>query len=347
MTTLTTIQNQLPAIDTQQAAAVAEAFDNGAAAVTFAIYRQNLASSTIRTHAAAIASFEQFRNDNGVQVENMTDNVTAWHGVTHGVIEAFKLAQYQSGAALATINQRLSIIRTYAGLAFKAGVIAGDDWLKIQTVKGYKLAADKKRPFTRRGAKKAEFYALTSKQIKAIESSFDLNTAQGLRDAMLFDLLVFHGLRASEVAQLTIANIDTGKQLLTFKRPKLAKFADKPNSRYIARHEINDINRLKLAKRYLRVRGGAAGDPFIVGSMKGGALTDKGMKTRAITKRVRRWGKIAGIDNLSAHDLRHTAASIMASRYSVNEIMDWFGWSTPAMALKYIEAQTTQKRDKG
>jgi integrase len=49
-------------------------------------------------------------------------------------------------------------------------------------------------------------------------------------------------------------------------------------------------------------------------------------------------GKALGINNLSPHDLRHTRATRLASSKNVRELMDWFGWSSPAMAARYIES---------
>ena len=62
------------------------------------------------------------------------------------------------------------------------------------------------------------------------------------------------------------------------------------------------------------------------------------MSIRAIRARVRKMGESIGINNLSPHDLRHTRATRLASSMNVRELMDWFGWNSPAMAARYIES---------
>ncbi len=74
-----------------------------------------------------------------------------------------------------------------------------------------------------------------------------------------------------------------------------------------------------------------------MGSRKGGNL-EGGMSIRAIRARVRKMGESIGSNNLSPHDLRHTRATRLASSMNVRELMDWFGWNSPAMAARYIES---------
>ena len=73
------------------------------------------------------------------------------------------------------------------------------------------------------------------------------------------------------------------------------------------------------------------------------------MSESAINQRVRWLGReLLGIEDLSPHDLRHTAATSMAALgYNVREMCDWFGWASPEMAFRYIEAAETAERSKG
>lgn len=61
--------------------------------------------------------------------------------------------------------------------------------------------------------------------------------------------------------------------------------------------------------------------------------------TRAINKHVELLGRHAGIDGLSPHDCRHYAATFEARKNTlIDRLVDMFGWNSPAMALRYIEA---------
>ena len=78
-------------------------------------------------------------------------------------------------------------------------------------------------------------------------------------------------------------------------------------------------------------------DQLLMGSRKGGSL-EGGISVRAIRERKRKMGEVIGINNLSMHDLRHTRATRLAVIKNVRELMDWFGWNSPAMAARYIES---------
>jgi integrase len=50
-------------------------------------------------------------------------------------------------------------------------------------------------------------------------------------------------------------------------------------------------------------------------------------------------GRHAGIENLSPHDCRHYAATYEARKGTqLDRLIDMFGWNSPAMAMRYIEA---------
>lgn len=47
----------------------------------------------------------------------------SWRVASWGLVEAFRRLQLDQGYAVESINVRLSTIKTYAGLAHKAGII--------------------------------------------------------------------------------------------------------------------------------------------------------------------------------------------------------------------------------
>ncbi len=67
------------------------------------------------------------------------------------------------------------------------------------------------------------------------------------------------------------------------------------------------------------------------------------MAIRGIIKRVRLLGKAAGIDGLPPHDLRRYAATRLAKERSMRDLMDIFRWTSPAMAIRYVEAAKVVK----
>ena len=61
---------------------------------------------------------------------------------------------------------------------------------------------------------------LSKEEAEALQTPRN-ETPQGYRDALLMSLLLKHGLRASEIALLTVDNIDLANEELRFFRPKV------------------------------------------------------------------------------------------------------------------------------
>ncbi|MEI2692641.1 MAG: tyrosine-type recombinase/integrase [Anaerolineae bacterium] len=104
-------------------------------------------------------------------------------------------------------------------------------------------------------------------------------------------------------------------------------------------HELTADARRAAESLHRRRRRAAMGKLLRASTTTGGRqLTTAGMSERAITERVRFLGSLAGIDGLSAHDLRHTwATSAARAGTPIDRLMDAGGWSSPAMPLRYIE----------
>ena len=148
---------------------------------------------------------------------------------------------------------------------------------------------------------------------------------QGLRDRVLLMLLLDLGLRVSEVADLQADDFNPETGMLEVYRRKTDNTT------------TFELQNRKLMSILDYVNSVQPSGQLLLGSRKGGKL-EGGMSIRAIRARVRKMGKSIGINNLSPHDLRHTRATRLASSMNVRELMDWFGWNSPAMAARYIES---------
>ena len=189
---------------------------------------------------------------------------------------------------------------------------------------------------TRCGAKKAATTAIDDDQATALKTHPD--TPQGRRDALLMSLLIDHGMRVSEVALLAMSSFDLKKGTMNFDRPKVD---------VAGVHKLTADTLLAL-RSWIDSGDAPAAGPLLRASRKGGNLTTAGMTTSGIAARVRELGAALGIQALSPHDCRHYCATEMAARqYSIKELCDWFGWSSPAMAMRYIKSAEVQERYKG
>jgi integrase len=316
----------------------------------FSDYRDRKAANTRKRQDDDLALFADYLRAAGLPAGDFSQDPQAWQGMSWGLVAGFARWQLSQGYAVGTINVRLSTVKTYARLALQAGVLPPHEYTQIQTVKGYRLSEahhiDEQRLIaglaTRRTTrartdanqnKKAQPVSIRLDQAQALKVHPD--TPQGRRDRLIMTLLLDHGLRVGELARLTVDNFDLKAGELRFYRPKV----DKTQIHVLSREA------LAAARSYLASDAPALGSIWRSSASKRdgkalqGQLTKSGMSARALTERVTVLGALVGLAGLSAHDCRHYLATILGQRMPLRELMDFFGWSSPAMAMRYAESK--------
>ena len=294
----------------------------------FIDYQERIDPNTLSRQKYDIALFCKFIKSKNIIINKreLLANPIEWSSITHELIDGFAKWMVKEGFAIGSVNIRLSTVKTYFNLAAKAGYVQHDEAMKAHFIKGYSykqgLNVDEQREIKRIGDKKAQPITLTKEQIALLKEHPD--TPQGRRDALLMCLLLDHGLRCGEVADLTKDHIQLTSGILTFYREK-TKDGDK--------HKLTSDTLVALM-RYFEVYRSTG--KLLAGSRKDGELEGE-MSRRAITKRVRTLGKlILGIENLSAHDCRHAwVEAAIRGGTDIKSLQDAGGWSSPAMPLRY------------
>ena len=251
----------------------------------------------------------------------------AWQGVTWGLVEGFVKWLLNQGYSLASVNNRLSAVKVYVRLAAKAGLLSPTEQALIREVRGYGRTEGKRvdelREQTRVGHKKEEAIVLTAVQARTLKTQHP-PTPQGVRDRLLLCLLLDLGLRASEVAGLTVEDLA------------------EPGHVTVYRQKTDTTDRMELTadllaalsdyRRFQRPAG-----PLLRGSRKNGELTEQVMSVRAIGARVKILGRdILGIWELSPHDLRHTWATRAAKGSNPFVLRDAGGWTNMQTPGRYV-----------
>jgi integrase len=178
----------------------------------------------------------------------------------------------------------------------------------------------------------------------AKHAGFDLRTYKGRRDWTAVQLLRGTGMRCSEVAGGTGANGDPIGVLcerITARTIKavdqlVLDFAGKGGRR---RRVILTGDKLALVNAYLRRRPGGrtAGPLFLACDRHGSPIPGRAMGRNALYRVVREMGDRAGVARLHPHRFRHEAASRAGeSGVPLPVLMGHFGWSTTAMAARYM-----------
>lgn len=329
--------------------AVGALADHLAARGAVADYLARKSANTIRTQAASLDRFAAYLDAVGEAMgQNLSagvvnfaaalrqfpagesPDITAWAGLSWGLIEGFRNWMVSQGDAVSSINLRLSAVKVYAKLAAKAGVISAEQHGLIRLVAGYTpqegKRVDERRPKARRGPKKARHVAITPQQARQLKDQ--PATPQGRRDALLMALLLDHGLRAGEVERLQVSDFDLSAGEMRFYRPKV----DKAQT-----HKLS-ADTLRALQSWLEGDDAPRTGSLLCGSRKGGALTDTPMSAWAISQRVRTLGERMGIAGLSAHDCRHYWATHWAGKVDLLRLQEAGGWSSLNMPRRYVDA---------
>lgn len=322
-----------------------QAANQAAARLAFDEYRANRPPQTLRAQQTDLACFAAFLTEIGITgaptAEALFTEPVAWHGITYGLVLAFREWLMNQGYAIATVNRRLATVKVYAQLAL-SDVEAGPDAAtinheleRIKAVRGFGHKHGRNRDAKRRaggtptrvGAKKA-YKAVTLNAGHAKRLKSQPPTPVGRRDALLMCLLLDHGLRCGEVAMLQVDDFDLVSSTLRFYRPKV----DKEQT-----HRLTADTELAL-RAWIESGDAPTHGPLLRRSRKGGHLAQPGMSERAITGRVRELGQLVGIDTLSAHDCRHYWAT-RATQLGTHPraLQQAGGWNSPAMVLRYVD----------
>jgi integrase len=344
----------------------------------FQRYLDDKATNTVKRQARDLELFAEYLLDIGIMPDhgaNFQTDPTAWQGVTWGLVEGFVQWLLQEGYAIASVNARLSTIRVYAQMAVKAGSLDRQEGVLIQSVKGfsrqgglnvderrdqtrideityaYKPAGQKRRRVvTRQATKKRRPTPLSDEEADRLKQVANASP-QAWRDALLMCLLLDHGLRASELALLTVSNVDLQAGEMTFFRPKVKGTDHEWTTQKLTpvTHEVVSYYIVSLYPPTLLPDGRLMlATTRLLKSGAGGQLLEKGLNRVRLSERVAWLGQQFGIDKLSAHDCRHYCATKMARLgYSVDELMAWFGWTSAQTAMRYVADVEVKERYKG
>jgi site-specific recombinase XerD len=209
-----------------------------------------------------------------------------WGDLKFEYVIAIRTWLADSERSPATINATLAAVRGTAKAAWALGLLSGDSYGRIASVKGLRAS---RLPSGR---------ALSAGEVAALfDVCFNDETPAGRRDAAILALLLGAGLRRAECAEIALSDYNSNSQSVTVRgkgdKQRLMPLGES------AERAVCD---------WLRVRGDWPGS-LLCRVRKNGAIEQEGISAQAIYKAMAKRGTQARVARFSPHDLRKTYAS--------------------------------------
>lgn len=245
--------------------------------IEYLTYEKKYSNHTIKAYQTDIKSFEDF-----IVGEGFGDSFI----VTRDRLFGYYISHLTSkNLSSKTINRKISSLKTlYKYLKSENHI----DYDPMDLIKAPKV--EKKLPET-----------LTEKEINLIYKSIDKNTPLGFRNYIIFDMLYSLGLRASELCELDIRNIDLDNNQI-----KIVGKGSK--ERYgILHNQLADDLRYYITyiRPLLLSKGDGSLTHILLINYKGEPLTTRGLRV-ILNKLFKDAGEYIKV---SPHMLRHSFAS--------------------------------------
>ena len=192
------------------------------------------------------------------------------------------IAQRHAASRASTANRRLTVFKRYFHWALRERSVRADPTLKLQ------------------GARQALRVpkSMSEAQVDALLAAPDVDTALGLRDRAMFELIYASGLRVSELVNLKTVHLALSDGVLHVlgkgSKERLVPYGDEAAQwlqRYLAQSRSAILGRRASDALFVTVRGAA-------------------MSRQMFWRQVKRYALAAGITApLSPHTLRHAFAT--------------------------------------
>ena len=172
---------------------------------------------------------------------------------------------------------------------------------------------------------------LTAAQVAALKAAVDLVATSGRRDLAIIILLARLGVRAGEVAGLRLDD-------LNWREPSLRVVGK--GGRVLVLPMPVDVGEALVA--YLRVRRAEEGERGVfIRSMP----PLRALNSAGVSYVVAKHARIAGLDGVYAHRLRHTAAcQVLAGGGTLRQVQELLGHASAASSLGYARVDMTPLR---
>ena len=275
---------------------------------------RNLSRNTVDAYRRDLSRYCAFLSERGIAEPDR---------VARRDVEDFVAARRSSGAAASSVNRALSAVKGFHRFMVREGLAATHPTSTIRLPK-----KDEHLP---------EFISVDEAS-RLLDQPFP-DTAAGERDHVVLEVLYGCGLRVSELCGLDLRDVYLDEEFLRVvgkgSKERLAPIAGTAHE--ALRAYLEDGARENLARS---ARLGAATSAVFLNT-RGGRLSRQSV--HAICER---YGRIAGIEGLHPHTLRHSFAThMLAGGADLRVLQEILGHANIATTQIYTHLDRTQLRE--
>lgn len=262
-------------------------------------------TQTARIYNAGVRSFLRWCHATGTEPE-----------LTKVKVQNYIVGSLDGGAESGTVLTHLKGVKRFSAWLAKEGEIKTDELVGIGSPK----------PDTK------VVPTLSNNEIAALIKACTGKRFIDRRDECIVRLMLETGARAGEVVAMEVKDVDLDRCQVTIRRGKGGKGRTVP---------INSPQTLVALDRYLRARR-------VQGLQATGALWTGGkVKTfgyHGLSQMLKRRARMAGMNDIHAHRLRHTFATIWKRKGGSDEgLMSIAGWANPKMIARYAGTEKAER----
>lgn len=222
----------------------------------------------------------------------------------------------ENGNKAVSINTRLRAVRAFFNF------LESERYIKRNPMKSVKMLKHRKN----------KIETLTIPQINALLNACNLRTFVGYRDNVIISLILETGVRANELVNIDVYDVDLSRGMIRIKHSKS----------YLERSVPIQRAMKDLLHRYIQLRGNLSTDRLFV------TIDGNPLSKRQLQNRIAYYGKKAGIKGVrcSAHTLRHTFAKLAvmngANAFQLQAIL---GHTTLEMTKTYVNLFSNEVKE--
>lgn len=272
---------------------------------------RGLRPAAVESYRYHLDRFEAYLARVGAGVEELSPALLA----------AFVTERAATGLAKTTVRQQCGVLRVFLRYGHREGIWVRDLSDTVEWPQAYRLATIPR--------------SITWAEVERVLTGVDRRTPVGKRDYAILLLLVIYGLRAREVAALTLDDIDWRRERLAVPERKAGHSTAFPLSPPVGEAIVDYLQhgRPTTEDRHVFFRVMAPLRPI---------------RQAAISALAGRYLREAGVEapRLGSHSLRHTCVQrLVDAEFSLKEIGDFVGHRSPASTEIYAKVAVEKLRE--